>query len=472
MRAFMDEDFLLDVPTARRLYHETAAGLPIIDYHCHLDARDIAADRRFNDLAEIWLGGDHYKWRAMRADGVDEDLITGNAPPKEKFRAWAATLPHLAGNPLYHWTHLELRRYFGITEALGPATADSIWERANAALADPAFSALAILERMKVEFVGTTDDPADGLEGHAAVRAAGRTKTKVRPSFRPDKSIHIGAPGFTAYAERLGASAGLRISDFASLCRALAARMDFFGSMGCRASDHAFGLPPCAWDEAAADQALRDALAGLPPGPYGAEAHATRLLAFLSGEYARRGWLMQLHMGCQRNLNSAAFAALGPDTGYDASLDEPMARPLAALLDRLVAAGNLPRTVLYSLNPADYPALTTVMGCFQGGGWPGLIQLGSAWWFCDHLDGMDEQMRVLAATGSLYRFIGMLTDSRSFLSYPRHEYFRRIFCRLLGGWVDAGLFPEDWESLTEMTRRVCYANAREYLGLEEGDRAY
>jgi glucuronate isomerase len=466
MKKFMDKDFLLEGKWARRLYHGHAASLPIIDYHCHLDPKDVAENRRFADLAEVWLGGDHYKWRTMRADGVPEDYITGKAAPYEKFLAWAKTIPHLAGNPLYHWTHLELRRYFGIDEPLDAASAPSIWKRANAALREDANSAHGILARFRVEFIGTTDDPADSLEWHAAVKAKGGTGTAVRPSFRPDPALSVEAAGFKDYAARLGRAAGVEIRDFESLALALEERMDYFDAAGCRASDHAFDLLPCAWDPAAADAALSDALAGRTPDPRGAEAHKTKLLRRLSAGYGKRGWIMQLHAGCQRNVNSAALASLGPNTGYDASMDEPLARRLAALLEGLSRESALPRTVVYSLNPADYQAIGTVMGCFQGGGRAGLLQLGSAWWFCDHLDGMEEQMRVLASIGSLYRFIGMLTDSRSFLSYPRHEYFRRILCRLVGRWADSGELPADEGFLSGMVKRISYENAREYLGLD------
>ncbi len=466
MRAFMDDDFLLDGEWAKRLYHGYAADKPIIDYHCHLDPRDVAEDKRFANLAEVWLGGDHYKWRAMRADGVSEDLITGTAAPYEKFRAWSRTVPHLAGNPLYHWTHLELRRYFGIEEVLDERSAPSIWERANAALAEKRNSALGILERFRVEFVGTTDDPADSLEWHAAIKAKGATATRVSPSFRPDPALAVEAPGFKDYAARLGSAAGVPVRDFDSMVAALAKRMDFFDSMGCRASDHGFGLLPCAWDHAAADAALADALAGRAPDSRGAEAYQTRLLRALAREYARRGWIMQIHPGCQRGINSTATAALGPNTGYDASADEPLARRLASLLDGILREGPLPRIIVYTLTPADYQAILTVIGAFQGGGTPGLVQLGSAWWFCDHLDGMDEQLRAFAANAPLHRFIGMLTDSRSFLSYPRHEYFRRILCRLVGRWADAGELPGDEAFLGGMIERIAYRNAREYLRLD------
>jgi glucuronate isomerase len=465
MKPFLGDDFLLDTEAAVRLYHGTAEALPIIDYHCHLNPADIAGDRRFADLADVWLGGDHYKWRAMRADGVDESLITGSAAPYDKFLAWSGTASRLAGHPLYHWTHLELRRYFGIEEALSPSTAKSIWDRANEALRSPRLSALGILADMKVEYVGTTDDPADSLDQHQAIRAAGKTKTLVRPSFRPDKSLNVDDAGFPAYAKRLSEAAGIPIKDFEGLKAALSSRMDHFASLGCKISDHALGTVPFEDDEKAADAALAAALRGERPDGRGTAAHKTRLLSFLSAQYARRGWIMQLHMACQRNLNAPMFARLGPDTGYDAALDEPLARPLGLLLGKFLSLGELPRIILYSLNSSDFHVLGTVMGCFQGGA-PGKIQLGSAWWFCDHIDGMEQQMRVLASVGSLHRFIGMLTDSRSFLSYPRHEYFRRILCRIVGRWVDQGELPADRGLLEGLTRAVCRGNAAEQLGLD------
>ncbi len=473
MNAFMDQDFLLTTRTARRLYHEVAADQPIFDYHCHLPPRDIAENRRFADLAEVWLGGDHYKWRALRSNGVDERLITGDAAPYDKFLAWAATLPYAVGNPLYHWTHLELQRYFGIADALDEESAPAVWEKANAALAaDPELSVFGIFKKFRVYAVGTTDDPADSLEWHRALRESGATATKVLPSFRPDKAINIDKDGFADYIAVLGAAAGVRIATLADLLDALGKRIAFFDGLGCRASDHALEYPPfrlatdgrsgLAW-ETEIDAVFRRALSGQAPDAATAESYRTFVLAWLAGEYRRRGWAMQLHLAARRNNNSRQFAALGPDTGFDAVQDHRVADGLAGLLDLLDRRGDLPRTVLYSLNPKDYYALGTLMGCFQGDGIPGKIQLGSAWWFGDHRDGMEDQLKVLGNLGLLPRFIGMLTDSRSFLSYPRHEYFRRILCNLVGGWAEAGEIPNQPKLLDRIVADVSFGNAQRYF---------
>jgi glucuronate isomerase len=476
MKAFMDKDFLLTTDTAKRLYHEVAAEQPIFDYHCHLPPEDIAADRRFANLAQVWLGGDHYKWRQMRTNGVDERLITGDAPAYDKFMAWAAAVPALVGNPLYHWTHLELQRYFGVFEPLDESTAPAIWDQANRALAGDDLSVYGIFRNFKVYAVGTTDDPADTLEWHRAVRAAGKTATKVLPSFRPDKVLYPERPGYADYLARLGAAAGVRVDNLADLQAALANRVAYFDSLGCRASDHALETPPFALGaaagapaaaqgaalESAAAAVCAAALDGRPVGPADAEVLRTHLLVFLAGEYAARGWAMQLHLAALRNNNSARFASLGPDTGYDAVHDLPVAAKLAGLLDLMEKRGALPKTILYSLNPKDYYSLGTLMGCFQGG-IPGKIQLGSAWWFCDHRDGMLDQLRILGNLGMLPRFIGMLTDSRSFLSYPRHEYFRRILCELVGGWAEAGEIPASPKLLDRIVADVSFGNAVRYF---------
>ncbi len=474
MRSFMDDDFLLTTNTAKRLYHEAAAGQPIFDYHCHLSPREIAEDKRFANLAEMWLGGDHYKWRAMRAAGVEEKYVTGNAAPYDKFLAWARTMEDLVGNPLYHWTHLELRRYFGIADTLNESSAPKIWEKANALLSSDALSVYGIFNKFKVRAVGTTDDPVDDLAWHKRIAEEGVTETKVLPSFRPDKAVHLEKEGFAAYAEKLGAAAGVRIEKFDDLLEALRRRVDYFDAMGCRASDHALEYPPYepgelpvgAAAEAAREKAARaafaTALGGGKPDQASADAYKTAVLAFLGGEYARRGWAMQLHLAAIRNVNSRAFAALGPDTGYDAVNDRLIAANLARLLDLLASKDALPKTILYSLNPKDYYPLGTIMGGFQGGV-PGKMQLGSAWWFCDHKDGMEDQLRTLAAVGLLPRFIGMLTDSRSFLSYPRHEYFRRILCALLGRWAEEGEIPGDQKLLDRIVADISFGNAERYF---------
>ncbi|HCM28171.1 MAG: glucuronate isomerase [Treponema sp. GWB1_62_6] len=473
MKGFMDKDFLLTTDTARRLYHEVAAQQPIFDYHCHLSPREIAENKRFSDLAEVWLGGDHYKWRAMRSNGVDERLVTGDGKPYDKFFAWATTIPNAIGNPLYHWTHLELQRYFGISEPLDERSAPAIWEKANAKLPTDELSVYGIFKNFRVHAVGTTDDPADSLEWHARIKAEGRTTTKVLPSFRPDKAVHLDRDGFPAYVAQLGTAAGVRIEKLADLLEALKRRVAFFDSMGCRASDHALEYPPfelasdggsgAAWEaEVAATFAF--ALSGGKPDARAADSYKTFLLSFLGAEYADRGWAMQLHLAAIRNNSSRMFKALGPDTGFDATHDMQAAAKLARLLDLLDSRGKLPRTILYSLNPKDWYSLGTLMGCFQGGGIPGKIQLGSAWWFCDHKDGMSEQLRLLGNLGLLPRFIGMLTDSRSFLSYPRHEYFRRILCELLGRWAEDGEIPASTKLLDRIVADISFGNAERYFG--------
>jgi glucuronate isomerase len=465
MKHFMDEEFLLSNDTASRLYHAVAERQPIYDFHCHLSPSEIAENKRFSTITEMWLGGDHYKWRAMRANGIDEKYITGSAEPYDKFLAWARTLPCLLGNPLYHWAHLELKRYFGIDEVLSEKTAPAIWKEANEKLAGRELEIGSIFDRFKVYAVGTTDDPADSLEWHAAIAKAGRFATKVIPSFRPDKALNIGQAGFPVYIGRLGKSAGIAIRNLSDLKQALASRLDFFVASGCRASDHALEYVPfIVAPEDKVEAILRRGLAGEAPSADEVDAYKTALLRFLGAEYARRGIVMQLHLESTRNINSVEFASLGPDTGNDAVTDHHIAANLGRFLDSLEAAGSLPKTILYSLNPADYYVLGTMMGCFQGTEVPGKMQLGAAWWFCDHRDGMEEQMRLLANVGLLPRFVGMLTDSRSFLSYTRHEYFRRVLCNLLGAWVENGELPDDEELLAGTVANISFRNARSYFG--------
>jgi glucuronate isomerase len=471
MRKFMDEDFLLPTKAARRLYHGYAEGLPIIDYHNHLPPADIAEDKRFSSIAQAWLGGDHYKWRAMRANGVPEEDITGHPADKRTFMAWARTVPALVGNPLYHWTHLELKRYFGIDDVLSERTAERIWEACNARIAGPDFGARALLRRMKVAAACTTDDPVDSLEHHAAyatARAASSAAGEpvVLPAFRPDKAMAVESPpAWKAYLDKLSSAASVRIDSYASLVAALDERHEFFHAHGCRLSDHGLvQAPGRPVGEARADELFSKAFRGEALSAIEAEELQTAILLDVGRMNARRGWTMQLHLAAIRNLNARMFAALGPDTGYDASGDSVAAAPLAAFLDALAKDGLLPKTILYSLNPNDNLVLATIMGAFQGGV-PGKMQLGSAWWFIDHLDGMDRQMRELASVGLLSRFVGMLTDSRSFLSFPRHEYFRRILCALVGRWIDQGEAPADWDAMGGLVMDVSYRNARSYFGL-------
>jgi glucuronate isomerase len=473
----MDEDFLLETGTARDLYHNAAKDEPIYDYHCHLIPAQIAENKRFANLTELWLGGDHYKWRMMRAMGFDESLITGDAAPYEKFRAWACTVEKLIGNPLYHWTHLELQRYFGICDPLTEKTAPAIWEKANARLSGDDLSVKGIFEKFKVHAVGTTDDPADSLEYHRAIAEGtapiGKITTKVIPSFRPDKALNIDLPGFAEYIGGLSGASGISIDSVDDLILALENRVDYFAALGCRAADHALEYPPFALaPDAEIDEAFQNALTGRPADKLVADAYKTKVFTALGEFYARHNMVMQLHLAAIRGINGKMFAALGPDTGFDAVHDHPVSGNLAALLNRIEAAGVLPKTILYTLNPKDYYPLVTIMGGFQDNyakkenrqGTVGKIQLGSAWWFCDHRDGMEEQLRVLAGNGLLAAFVGMLTDSRSFLSYPRHEYFRRILCNLLGRWVENGEYPPDGETLKEIVRGVSFKNAAAYFG--------
>lgn len=467
MKPFMDEDFLLRTKTARELYHGVAECLPIIDYHCHLNPKEIAEDKRFRNLAEAWLYGDHYKWRAMRINGVEERLITGPVEDFERFMAWARTVPAAVGNPLFHWTHLELKRYFGIGEVLTGKTAPDIWKRANEKLAGEGMGARGLIAQSRVKVVCTTDDPADSLEWHRKMREDAALPFRVYPAWRPDKALNVDKPGFAQYIASLGASAGLEIRDWDGLLAVLDVRLSFFHNMGCRASDHAFErLPfaPCGENEAA--KTLARGLAGKPVSAEDADHYRTALLLWLAKRYAALGWAMQLHVGALRNVNSRMYDLLGPDTGFDASADHALSASLGGLLDAMERQDGLPKTILYTLNPKDNYAIATVLGCFQGGGMPGRVQFGSAWWFADHIEGMERQMRDMSNTGLLSRFVGMLTDSRSFLSYTRHEYFRRILCNMLGQWVEDGECPGDMEILEPIVRGVCYENAEKYFGFE------
>jgi len=461
MKQFMDNNFLLSTATAEKLYHEAAAE-PIFDYHCHLIPREIAEDRRFPDLAAIWLGGDHYKWRAMRANGIPENLITGSAEPYDKFLAWADTVPRLIGNPLYHWTHLELRRYFDITEPLNPQSAPAIWKAANERLAhDPSLSVFGIFKKFNVYAVGTTDDPADSLEWHKKIQAQHNTETKVLPSFRPDRILNIEKADFSEYIAKLGAAAGKSITSLDDLLSVIQKRITFFHEAGCRICDHGLDYVPFA-GPGEVNNIFYRALNGEKPNAAEIESYKTFLLNFLGQEYAERGWVMQIHTAALRGNNTAALKSPGPDTGFDAVNDYPVAEKLARFMDMLHTRGKLPRTILYSLNPKDLYPMATIMACFQGD-IPGKMQLGPAWWFLDHIDGMEAQLRLLGNTGLLSRFVGMLTDSRSFLSYPRHEYFRRILCNILGIWAENGEIPNDFELLSGMVRDISFKNALRYF---------
>lgn len=468
MKPFLDDDFLLDSESARRLYHEYAEREPILDFHCHLPPAEIAADGRFPTLAHAWLGGDHYKWRLMRANGIPEELVTGGEPGYERFLAWARTVPRIVGNPLHHWTHLELRRYFGVTELLDERTAPAVWEACNARLAEEGYGARGLLVRMGVHAVCTTDDPADDLRWHrdyAATRRPG--EPLMVPTFRPDRYLAVESPkGWNAALDALGAVWGRPIEKLRDLIEALGERHAAFHEAGCRASDHALASVPATFLPASElEAAFAELRAGALLPSRALEGLKTALLLEVGRMDAARGWAMQLHLGSIRNLNARMFERLGADSGFDAAGEAQSPRALAAFLDSLEREGRLPKTVLYTINPVDYEPLVTVMGCFQDGSLPGKMQLGSAWWFNDHIEGMRRQLLALANNGLLSRFIGMLTDSRSFLSFPRHEYFRRILCGLVGGWMEAGEAPSDLAETGALVRAVCYENARGYFAL-------
>ncbi len=466
MKQFMDENFLLSNKVAQQLYHEHAATQPIFDYHCHLIPSEIAANKRFSTITDAWLGGDHYKWRQMRSNGVPENLVTGkDADPYEKFVAWAGTMEQLVGNPLYHWTHLELRRYFNIDLILNRANAREIYDLANKKFAeDPQLSVFGIMDKFNVYAVGTTDDPADDLAYHAQIAKEGKCPAKVLPSYRPDKALNIEKADFAQYIKQLGTSAGMAINSVDDVVKALVKRLDFFVSLGCKASDHALSYPPFV---KMSDEQIQSAFAKKMEGgeltAAEVDAYKTKVLIALAAAYHERNIAMQLHFAALRDNNTRMFKLLGPDTGFDASFDLPIAQNLSSLLNAMSENDQFPKTILYTLNPKDYYSLGTLMGCYQGGGIPGKVQLGSAWWFCDHKDGMEQQMKDLGNLGLLGRFIGMLTDSRSFLSYPRHEYFRRILCNILGTWVEDGEVPYDMGMLGSMVENISFGNAQRYF---------
>ncbi len=459
---FIRDEFLLGTPTARRLYQRHAATQPIFDYHCHLSPQDLAENRRFQNLFEIWLEGDHYKWRAMRANGVPERLITGAASPWEKFQAWAATVPHTVRNPLHHWTHLELQRHFGISELLDDASAPRIWAQANEQLQE--LTPHAILKKFQVRAIGTTDDPTDDLRHHRALAGQGLA-TRVLPAFRPDKALNVHQPdAFNAWVQRLEAAADVSIGDFPSFLTALGRRIEAFHAVGCRLSDH--GLSHCPSEfacDAEAASLFAQARRGVAASPGEQQQFAGNLLLFLGRAYAAKGWAMQLHLGALRNNNTRLLRNQGPDTGFDSIGDWPQAGALSIFLDRLDQENALPRTILYNLNPADNYVFAAMIGNFQDGTVAGKIQYGSGWWFLDQKEGMEWQINALSSLGLLSRFIGMVTDSRSFLSYPRHEYFRRVLCSLLGRDVENGEIPDDDSRLGPLIENICYGNARRYF---------
>lgn len=463
--AYIDENFLLHSPTARRLFHEVAKAQPIIDYHCHLSPREIAVNHRWADLADVWLGGDHYKWRLMRANGLDEDLITGKSSPREKFQAWAETVPYTLRNPMHHWTHLELQRYFGIDLLLSPDTADEIWDRANEKLAQPDFSTHGILKKFDVRVVCTTDDPADPLDAHAAI-ANSDLGTKVLPTFRPDKAFMVDRPDLLApWLKKLEAVSNVSITHLSDLLAALQKRHDHFHAAGCRLSDHGLEhLPNFQCDDIEAALIFDRARSGKAATEEEREKFSFYLMVFLGELDAAKGWTKQLHLGAARGVNSRMTTKLGPDAGYDNIGDARQGAALIRYLDALAKEDALPKIVIYNLNPSDNYLFSTITGSFQSGPTAGKVQFGSGWWFLDQKHGIEQQLDTLSATGLLPRFVGMLTDSRSFLSFPRHEYFRRILCNLIGTEADRGELPDDFETLAALIRAISFENAKQHFG--------
>ena len=465
MKAFMDKDFLLETETARKLFHDYAEGTPILDYHCHVSPREIAEDRRFENITQVWLGGDHYKWRLMRSFGVEEKYITGDASDYEKFCKWAECLGRAIGNPLFHWSHLELQRYFGYHGVLNRKSADEVWNLCNEKLAQPSMSVRNLIKQSNVTLICTTDDPVDTLEWHKKIAEDKSFDVKVLPAWRPDRAMDIEKSDYLSYLDELAAAAGMgEINSFAALKEALLRRMDFFASMGCRVSDHGLEYvmyAPAGDDEIEAIFLKR--LNRMKPTHEEGMKFRTAFMLFAGREYHKRDWAMQLHFGCRRDNNKPMYKKIGPDTGFDCINNDAPSWQLAEFLNALVTTDQLPRTVLYSLNPNDNHVIGSILGCFQDATAIAKIQQGSAWWFNDHKTGIQDQMTSLANMGILSGFVGMLTDSRSFISYTRHEYFRRILCSLLGGWVENGEFPGDMDTLSEIVKDISYYNAVKYF---------
>ncbi|MBE6064481.1 glucuronate isomerase [Clostridium cochlearium] len=468
MKRFLDEDFMLHNEYGRILYEKYAKNMPIFDFHCHLEAKEIWENKKFNNITEVWLGGDHYKWRVMRANGVPENKITGNASDYEKFLEWAKVVPLLIGNPLYHWTHLELNRFFGIKDNLNENTAEEIWNKTNKLLKQDDFTARSLIERSNVYAVCTTNDPADTLEYHIKIKEEGKMNTKIVPAMRPDKALQVEAKDFSKYINELSKVSEVDIKSFSDLKKALSKRIKFFDEQGCGACDHAFNyIPYNRASEREVDAIFKKGINGEYIFKDEEDKYKTELMIFLAQEYHKYNWVMELHIGALRNNNNRMFKRLGSDTGYDSVNDYNYAPQLGALLSHMDEYGNLPRTVLFTLNPKDNYVLSTMTGCFQGEEYGiSKIQFGTAWWFVDHKDGIIRQMRDLAATGVISKFIGMLTDSRSFLSYPRHEYFRRILCNLLGEYVELGEYPWDEDILGNIVEDICFNNAKEYIKIK------
>lgn len=467
MKQFMDKDFLLSTDTAKQLYHDYAAKMPVLDYHCHINPQEIAEDRKFDNITQVWLGGDHYKWRQMRSNGVEEKYITGDATDREKFQKWAETLEKLIGNPLYHWSHLELQKYFGYTGHLNGDTAQEVWDLCNEKLGQDSMTVRNIIRQSGVTLICTTDDPVDTLEWHEKIAADDTFDVQVLPAWRPDKAMNVEKPDFAAYMARLSDVSGVKVKDFSSLKEALKARMDYFADHKCSVSDHALEyvmyVPA---DDKEIDAIMAKGLAGQGISREEELKYKTAFMLFVAKEYNRRNWVMQLHYGCKRDNNAYMYQQLGADTGFDCINNYAPSAQMADFLNALSATNEIPKTIIYSLNPNDNASIGTILGCFQAAGANGRIQQGSAWWFNDHKAGMTEQMTSLANLGCLGNFIGMLTDSRSFLSYTRHEYFRRIMCELIGGWVENGEYPDDRKALKKIVEGISYNNAVKYFGFD------
>ncbi len=466
MKKFMDKDFLLETETAKKLFHEHAAKMPIIDYHCHINPQEIAEDRQFKNITEVWLGGDHYKWRMIRSNGVDEKYITGDeSTDREKFQKFAEALPRAIGNPLYHWTHLELQRYFGVTKTLNGDTAEEIWNICNEKLKSPELSVQGIIKKSNVKVICTTDDPADDLRWHKKIREDGTCSAKVLPAMRPDAALRIEKPEWASYMKRLAEVSDTDIKTMDDIRKALRKRIDFFESMGCKASDHALEYVFC--NEAKEDQLddiVSKVLGGKVPTTDEIEKYKTALLLFLGEEYSKRGWAMQIHYSAMRDNNTRMFKKMGPDTGFDSIGSYNCGEGIVALLDAMEKKGCLPKTILYSLNPSDNALIGTIIGSFQGPEVPGKIQQGAAWWFNDTKSGMEAQITNVANLSVLGNVVGMLTDSRSFLSYTRHEYYRRILCNWIGRLVENGEYPDDMDFLGKLVEDISYNNAARYFG--------
>lgn len=465
MREFMDKDFLLETDTAKELFHQHAAKMPIIDYHCHINPREIAENHQFRNITEAWLGGDHYKWRMIRSNGVPESLITGKeSTDYEKFEQFAKSLPRAIGNPLYHWTHLELQRYFGITKTLSEKTCKEIWDECNAKLATDDFRVHGIIKRSNVKLVATTDDPGDSLEWHQKLAQDSNCPCKVLPAWRPDKAMKIEKPDFKDYVAHIAQLTGKKINTCEEFFAALDERMAFFDKMGCRAADHGVDYAYCrVVDQGTLEHIFQKGLKNEALTDDEIEAYKSMILIYLAKGYTKYGWVMQMHYGAIRDPNSKLFNSLGADTGFDCIDNRACARGISLLMENLSVRDSLPKMIWYSLNPADNAVIATAIGSFQGPEAQGKIQQGSAWWFNDTYHGMMEQMTSFASLSVLGNFLGMLTDSRSFLSYTRHEYFRRIMCNLIGGWVERGLYPHDMEFLGKLVEDISFNNTNRYF---------